>query len=67
MSNSPVSIDPEVMGGAAVVRGTRVPVRVFIDYIEGGESLEEFLEGVPSVNREQSIAFLEFISKKAVE
>ena len=66
MSNSPFSIDPEVMGGAAVFSGIRVPVRVFIDYIEGGESLEEFLEGVPAVNREQSIAFLEFISKKAV-
>jgi uncharacterized protein (DUF433 family) len=67
MNTSPVSIDPEVMSGAAVFRGTRVPVRIFIDYLEGCESIEEFLEGFPSVSREQVIAFLELISEKAVE
>lgn len=67
MSTSPVSIDPEVMSGAAVFSGTRVPVRTFIDYLEGGESVEEFLEGFPSVTREQVIAFLELMSEKVVE
>ena len=67
MSTSPISIDPEIMSGAAVFSGTRVPVRVFIDYIEGGESVEEFLEGFPSVSRAQVIAFLELVSEKVVE
>lgn len=67
MSISPVSIDPEIMSGAAVFSGTRVPVRVFIDYLEGGASVEEFLEGFPSVSRAQVIAFLELVSAKAVE
>ena len=67
MSTSPISIDPEIMSGAAVFSGTRVPVRVFIDYLEGGESVEEFLEGFPSVSRAQVIAFLELVSEKAVE
>ena len=55
------------MSGAAVFSGTRVPVRTFIDYLEGGESVEEFLEGFPSVTREQVIAFLELMSEKVVE
>jgi uncharacterized protein (DUF433 family) len=67
MSPSPISVDPEIMSGAAVFSGTRVPIRVFIDYLEGGESLEEFLEGFPSVSRAQVIAFLELVSEKAVE
>ncbi len=67
MTNPPVSIDPEVMSGAAVFRGTRVPVRVFIDYLEGGESIDEFLEGFPTVSREQIIAFLELVSKNVLE
>jgi uncharacterized protein (DUF433 family) len=58
---------PEIMSGAAVFSGTRVPVRVFIGYLEGGESVEEFLEGFPSVSRGQVIAFLELVSEKAVE
>ena len=67
MSTLPVSIDPEVMSGAAVFTGTRVPVRTFIDYLEGGESVEEFLEGFPSVTHEQVIALLELMSEKVVE
>jgi uncharacterized protein (DUF433 family) len=67
MSTSPISIDPEVMSGAAVFSGTRVPVRTFIDYLEGGDSVEEFLEGFPSVTREQVFAFLELMFEKVVE
>ena len=47
------------MGGTAVFAGTRVPVQTFIDYIKGGESIDDFLEGFPTVSREQVIAFLE--------
>ena len=47
------------MGGAPVFRGTRVPVQTLLDYLEAGDSIDEFLEGFPSVTREQVIAFLE--------
>jgi uncharacterized protein (DUF433 family) len=51
--------DPEILGGTPVFRGTRVPLQALFDHIEGGETLEEFLDGFPSVSREQAIAALE--------
>lgn len=54
-----VKIDPEIMSGAPCFAGTRVPIQNLIDYLEGGDSIEDFLEGFPSVSREQVIAFLE--------
>jgi uncharacterized protein (DUF433 family) len=51
--------DPEILGGTPVFTGTRVPVQTLLDYLEGGETLDEFLDGFPSVSREQAIAFLE--------
>ena len=57
--NSVVKIDPEIMSGAPCFVGTRVPIQNLIDYLEGGESIDEFLENFPSVSREQVIAFLE--------
>jgi uncharacterized protein (DUF433 family) len=54
-----VSRDPNVMGGAPVFCGTRVPVQTLLDYLEAGESIDAFLEGFPSVTRAQVIAFLE--------
>lgn len=51
--------DPEIMGGTPVFQGTRVPVQTLLDYLEGGEPLDEFLDGFPSVSREQAVAFLE--------
>jgi uncharacterized protein (DUF433 family) len=54
-----VSSSREVMGGTPVFAGTRVPVETLIDYLEGGESIDDFLEGFPSVTREQVVAFLE--------
>jgi uncharacterized protein (DUF433 family) len=54
-----VSRNPEVMGGTPVFSGTRVPVETLLDYLEAGESIDDFLEGFPSVKREQVIAFLE--------
>lgn len=47
------------MGGTAVFAGTRVPVQTLLDYLEAGESIDDFLEGFPSVSRVQVIAFLE--------
>jgi uncharacterized protein (DUF433 family) len=60
-----ISSDPEVQGGAAVFTGTRVPVKNLIDYLEAGDSLEEFLDDFPSVSREQAVAALE-LAKEAL-
>ena len=54
-----VHSDPEILGGTPVFVGTRVPLRNLIDYLEGGDSLDEFLDDFPSVSREQAIAALE--------
>jgi uncharacterized protein (DUF433 family) len=54
-----VSRSPDVMGGAVVFAGTRVPVQTLLDYLEAGETIDDFLAGFPSVTREQVIAFLE--------
>ena len=56
---APVHSDPEILGGTPVFVGTRVPVKSLFDYIEGGETLDEFLHQFPSVKREQAIAALE--------
>lgn len=54
-----VSISPDVMSGTPVFAGTRVPVQTLIDYLEAGDTIDEFLAGFPTVTREQVIAFLE--------
>jgi len=59
MSKSVVKVDPEIMSGAPCFTGTRVPIQNLIDYLEGGDSIDEFLEDFPSVSREQVISFLE--------
>lgn len=51
--------DPEIMSGAPVFIGTRVPVQNLIDYLEGGHDIDEFLDDFPSVTREQVLAVLE--------
>jgi uncharacterized protein (DUF433 family) len=55
------------MGGAPVFSGTRVPVQTLLDYLEGGESIDDFLAGFPTVSREQVIAFLEQAKDRLVE
>ena len=59
VKSSVISSSPDVLGGTPVFVGTRVPVEALLDYLEGGDSIEEFLEGFPSVSREQVVAFLE--------
>ena len=54
---------PEVQGGMPVFRGTRVPVRTLIDYLENGDRLEDFLEEFPTVTREQAIQVMELASE----
>jgi uncharacterized protein (DUF433 family) len=51
--------DPDILGGTAVFRGTRVPLQALFDHLESGETLEEFLAGFPTVSREAAIAVLE--------
>jgi len=51
--------DLDILGGTPVFRGTRVPIQTLFDYLEGGERLEEFLEGFPTVSREAAVAALE--------
>ncbi len=62
-----VHSDPEIMGGTPVFVGTRVPLQNLIDYLEGGESIEDFLDGFPSVKREQVIAVIEAAKLKMLE
>jgi uncharacterized protein (DUF433 family) len=59
MSGSIISVSPDVLGGTPVFAGTRVPVQTFVEYIKAGESIESFLEGFPTVKREQLLAFLD--------
>lgn len=54
-----ISCSPDVMGGTPVFTGTRVPVQTLLDYLEAGDSIDDFLAGFPSVTREQVIEFLE--------
>ena len=51
--------DPNILGGEPIFRGTRVPFKVLIDYLEGGDTLDQFLEQYPSVSRELAIAAIE--------
>lgn len=49
----------DILGGTPVFRGTRVPVQTLIEYLEGGHAIDEFVDGFPTVTRDQVIAFLE--------
>ncbi|MEQ9549601.1 MAG: DUF433 domain-containing protein [Coleofasciculus sp. G3-WIS-01] len=61
-----ISISPEVMGGTPVFAGTRVPVQTFLDYLKAGESINDFLDGFPTVTKAQVISFLEEAGKQLV-
>lgn len=54
-----ITCSPDVLGGTPVFAGTRVPVQTLLDYLEGGETIDDLLEGFPTVKREQVVAFLE--------
>ena len=62
-----VARDPLVMSGQAVFPGTRVLVATLLDYLEAGETIDDFLEGFPSVTRESAIAFLEEAKRRVIE
>jgi uncharacterized protein (DUF433 family) len=66
MNRNVVVVDPEILGGTPVFRGTRVPVKSLFDFIEKGDSIGEFLVNFPTVQREQVIVLLETARKKLV-
>ena len=66
MTTKTVSRLDDVMGGTPVFPNTRVPVQTLMDYLETGDSIDDFLEGFPSVTREQVIAFLEEAKDRAI-
>ena len=57
--NEVIAKDPEVLGGIPVFRGTRVPFQALLDYLEGGQTLTEFLDDFPTVSRDAAISALE--------
>ncbi len=61
-----ISASPEIMGGTPVFSGTRVPVQTLLDYLKAGESIDDFLDGFPTVTREQVIALLEEAGKQII-
>ena len=62
-----IQTSPEILGGTPVFRGTRVPIRSLFDHLEGGDSIDDFLEGFPSVRREQVVALLEMSQQRVLE
>jgi len=61
-----VTSSPDVLSGTPVFAGTRVPIQTLIDYLEGGETIDDFLVGFPTVKREQVVAFLEEATARMV-
>lgn len=59
LSNNVIIRDPEILGGTPVFRGTRVPFQTLLDYLEGGQTLNEFLDDFPTVTREAAVHALE--------
>ena len=62
-----VNSSRDIMGGQPVLSGTRVPVQTLVDYLEAGDSINDFLRGYPSVKREQVIAFLEEAKSRMIQ
>jgi uncharacterized protein (DUF433 family) len=60
IASLPITVDPDILGGTPVFRGTRVPVDALLSNLEAGVSLNEFLENFPSVSREQALELIEF-------
>ncbi|MBX9847101.1 MAG: DUF433 domain-containing protein [Xanthobacteraceae bacterium] len=67
MAQAVVSRDSDIMGGAPVFTGTRVPIQTLLDYLEAGDTIDDFLEGFPTVSRQQVIEFLEAAKDRLVE
>jgi uncharacterized protein (DUF433 family) len=62
-----ITASPDIMGGTPVFAKTRVPVQTLLDYLKAGESIDDFLEGFPTVSKEQVVAFLEEAEEQIVK
>jgi uncharacterized protein (DUF433 family) len=62
-----ISKSPEIMGGTPVFVGTRVPIQTFFEYLKAGDSIDDFLEGFPTVTKEQIMTLLEEIRQQIIE
>ncbi len=67
MKSDLIEINPDKVSGAPVFAGTRVPIKNLFDYLEGGDSLEDFLEGFPPVTREHAVAILELAEQSLIK
>jgi uncharacterized protein (DUF433 family) len=67
MQNPLITRSPDILGGTPVFAGTRVPIQTLLDYIESGETIDDFLDGFPTVKRDQVIAFLELARDHLVQ
>jgi uncharacterized protein (DUF433 family) len=65
LDHSPVHSDPEILGGTIVFRGTRVMAQSLLEYLDAGDSLEDFLEQFPSVQREDAEEFLRLVREES--
>jgi uncharacterized protein (DUF433 family) len=61
-----ITIDPEILGGSPVFKGTRVPLDILFDHLETGSTIDEFLDDFPGVSRAQAIAVIEYLKSRAV-
>jgi uncharacterized protein (DUF433 family) len=66
MGSTLIAVAPEIMGGTPVFAGTRVPVQNLFEYVEAGETIDDFLDGFPTVTREQIVAVLETAKTRIV-
>lgn len=64
MKEKVINIDPEILGGTPVFNKIRVPIQALFDYIEGGETIQEFLENFPTVNKRQVLNVLKLAGEK---
>lgn len=67
MASDLIEINPDKVSGVPVFAGTRVPIENLFDYLEGGETLEDFLDGFPPVTREQAVAVLELAERSLLK
>ena len=65
--NDVIEINPDKLGGVPVFVGTRVPIQNLFDYVEGGDTIEDFLEGFPPVTREQAVNVLEMAKRSLLK
>lgn len=66
MNSKIITVDPEILSGTPVFRGTRVPIQHLFDFLEAGDSIDEFLENYPTVQREQVIELLHTAREKVI-